>query len=335
MPKTMDDWYTTLTTFKNDFGATAPFVLDATNHWHYSAFAEAYGAAYDYIQKDGKVVFGPIEPGFKDFLTEMNKWYEEGLLDPNYLTSDKKARDAAVTTGQAGALWGAVGGGIGKYMEAAQATDPDFELVGAPSPTLDGTSTPMSGYKADYAGLSGMAITSNCKNVELAVKFLDYGYSEEGNMLYNFGTEGVSYEMQDGKPVYTSLITNNPDGLTMAQAMSYYIGASHMGGGFVQDLDYYNQYLARQQQRDAVKTWSETDAANTLIPPIALTAEESAECGSIDTDIWTLVDENVAAFIAGERSIDEFDDFVEEVKSLDVDRAIEIKQAALDRYNAK
>jgi len=43
----------------------------------------------------------------------------------------------------------------------------------------------------------------------------------------------------------------------------------------------------------------------------------------------------VAAFIAGERSIDEFDDFVEEVKSLDVDRAIEIKQAALDRYNAK
>lgn len=265
----------------------------------------------------------------------MNKWYEEGLLDPNYLTSDKKARDAAVTTGQAGALWGAVGGGIGKYMEAAQATDPDFELVGAPSPTLDGTSTPMSGYKADYAGLSGMAITSNCKNVELAVKFLDYGYSEEGNMLYNFGTEGVSYEMQDGKPVYTSLITNNPDGLTMAQAMSYYIGASHMGGGFVQDLDYYNQYLARQQQRDAVKTWSETDAANTLIPPIALTAEESAECGSIDTDIWTLVDENVAAFIAGERSIDEFDDFVEEVKSLDVDRAIEIKQAALDRYNAK
>ena len=335
VPKTMDDWYTTLTTFKNDFGATAPFVLDATNHWHYSAFAEAYGAAYDYIQKDGKVVFGPIEPGFKDFLTEMKKWYEEGLLDPNYLTSDKKARDAAVTTGQAGALWGAVGGGIGKYMEAAQATDPDFELVGAPSPTLDGTSTPMSGYKADYAGLSGMAITSNCKNVELAVKFLDYGYSEEGNMLYNFGTEGVSYEMQDGKPVYTSLITNNPDGLTMAQAMSYYIGASHMGGGFVQDLDYYNQYLARQQQRDAVKTWSETDAANTLIPPIALTAEESAECGSIDTDIWTLVDENVAAFIAGERSIDEFDDFVEEVKSLDVDRAIEIKQAALDRYNAK
>ena len=41
----------------------------------------------------------------------------------------------------------------------------------------------------------------------------------------------------------------------------------------------------------------------------------------------------MAAFIAGERSIDEFDDFVEEVKSLDVDRAIEIKQAALDRYN--
>ena len=335
VPETMEDWYQVLTVFKHDFGAVAPFVLDAKNRFHYSNFAQAYGTTYDYFQKDGNIVFGPIEPGFKDFLAEMNQWYDEGLIDPNYLTSDQKARDAAMTTGQAGAIWFAVGGGIGKYMEAVTPNDPAYELVGAPSPVLTRGDTPMMGYKSAYASISGAAISSNCKNVELAVRFMDYGYSEAGHMLFNFGIEGESYEMTDGKPVYKEVITKNPQGLTISQAMSYYLGASHMASGFVQDIDYYNQYLSRQQQREAVATWSKTEASKYLLPLISPTAEEASELGSLETDIWTLVDENVAYFITGERDISEFDDFVAEVKSMDIDKAIEIKQATLDRYNSK
>lgn len=335
VPVTIEDWYNALTVFRDDFGATAPIVLDGTNYWNYQNFASAYSTYYGYYQRDGQVVFGPVEDSFKDFLTEMNKWYEEGLIDPNFLTTDSKAIDAAMTTGQAGARWGAVGGGLGKYMEAMEPTDPEYELVGAPTPVLNEGDTPMIGFKNDYAAITGMAITTNCENIELALRFLDYGYSEEGNMLYNFGIEGVSYELVDGEPVYTELITKNPDGLTMSQAMSYYIGASHMGGGFVQDLRYYNQYLARPQQREAVVTWAQTEAADYLLPPLTYTAEENSELGSLNTDINTLVDENVAAFITGTRSLDEFDDFVEEVKDMDLERAIEIEQAALERFNDK
>lgn len=167
------------------------------------------------------------------------------------------------------------------------------------------------------------------------MKFLDYGYSEAGDKLFNYGTEGVSYEMVDGKPVYTELITKNPDGLTMSQAMSYYIGSSHMGGGFVQELDYYNQYLQRPQQREAVATWADTDAKEHLIPPLTLSAEDSSEAAEIDTEIWTLVDESVAGIITGTLPLDTWDDVVEEVKSMDLDRSLEIKQAALDKYNSK
>lgn len=335
VPETMDEWYQALTVFKNDFGAAAPFVMDAKNRWHYSNFAQAYGTNYEYFQKDKTVTFGPIEPGFKDFLAEMNKWYTEGLIDPNYLTADQKARDAAMTTGRAGALWYAVGGGIGKYMEAVTPTDPNYELVGAPSPTLKKGDTPIIGFKNNNAAMNGMAISSNCKNVELAVKFMDFGYGEKGHELFNFGIEGESYTMVDGKPVYADVIMKNPDGLTVSQAMSYYIGSSHMNAGFVQDLDYYNQYLARPQQREAVTVWSKTEAADYLLPPLSHTTEETATLSQLETDIWTLVDENVAYFITGERPLEEFDTFVEEVKSLDVDTVIAVKQAALDRYNAK
>lgn len=299
-------------------------------------FASAYGTMYDFFQKDGKVVYGPTEPGFKDILTEMSKWYEEGLIDPNYLTADKNARDAAISSGQAGAVWTAVGGGIGKFMEAMEAENPKFELVGVPTPVLNKGDRPMVGFKADNASYNGgLTITTNCRNVELAMKFLDYGYSEEGDKLFNYGTEGISYEMVDGKPVYTELITKNPDGLTMSQAMSYYIGSSHMGGGFVQELDYYNQYLQRPQQREAVATWADTDAKKHLLPPLTLSAEDSAEAAEIDTEIWTLVDETVAGIITGTIPVDTWDDVVEEVKAMELDRSLEIKQAALDKYNSK
>lgn len=59
--------------------------------------------------------------------------------------------------------------------------------------------TPLIGHKQLPARGTGAAITSKCKNVEIAVRYLDYGFSEKGHMTYNFGCEGVSYEMKDGQ----------------------------------------------------------------------------------------------------------------------------------------
>lgn len=337
IPVTMDDWYEALTAFKEKNGATAPLLIEATNHWHYRNFASAYGADYEFFLNDeGKVDFGPIQPGFKDFLTEMNKWYEEGLIDQNYLTADKNARDAAFSSGKAGAVWGAVGGGLGKFVQAARdAGDNTYDLAGAPTPVLKAGDRPMLGFKADAANNNGLSITTNCKNVELALKFLDYGYSEEGDLLYNYGIEGKSYEMVDGVPTFTDLIQNNPDGLTASQAMSYWIGSSHMNGGFVQELGYYTQYLSLPQQQAAIKTWADNDGAKHLLPPFTMSAEESKTAGAIDTEIWTFVDESVAGFITGSKSLDEFDDFVATIYDIGVEESIACKQAALDRYNAK
>ena len=36
-----------------------------------------------------------------------------------------------------------------------------------------------------------------CKNVELAARYLVYGFTEEGHNVYNFGVEGESYNWVD------------------------------------------------------------------------------------------------------------------------------------------
>jgi putative aldouronate transport system substrate-binding protein len=52
-------------------------------------------------------------------------------------------------------------------------------------------------------------------------------------------------------------------------------------------------------------------------------------------DIQTFVSESVLAFINGTKSFDEYDAFIQQVKDMGVEEAVQIKQAALDRYNAR
>ena len=72
-----------------------------------------------------------------------------------------------------------------------------------------------------------------------------------------------------------------------------------------------------------------------FMPLITPTAEESADLARIMTDIETYRTEMTYKFITGQESLDNFDAFVEQIKSQGIDDAIEIQQAALDRYNAR
>ena len=47
------------------------------------------------------------------------------------------------------------------------------------------------------------------------------------------------------------------------------------------------------------------------------------------------MDENVAKFINGTRSVDEFDDFVADIEGMGLANIIEVYQAALERYNQR
>ncbi|MFQ7004508.1 MAG: hypothetical protein ACLRRT_13080 [Ruthenibacterium lactatiformans] len=54
---------------------------------------------------------------------------------------------------------------------------------------------------------------------EATMRWLDYFYSEEGTVLCRLGIEGEGYEVVDGKYQLLDNIKNNPDGLTLDQAL--------------------------------------------------------------------------------------------------------------------
>lgn len=336
IPVTIDDWYNMLKAFKEKKSAEAPL----SPYWSYKyvfswgAFAGAYGAVKGFYIDNDTVKYGSIEPGYKDFLATMHKWYDEKLLDNNFAALTTDQASANMLNGKSGATFASGGSGLTNWMNAMKDKDPKFSLVGVPYPVLNKGDKPQFSQSGSRVSGQGASITTACKNVDAAAKFLDYGYTDEGHLLTNFGIEGVSYKMDNGKPRYTDEVLNNPSKLSAAQALSKYAVAYSGGQPFVSDPDFIVQLMPKAQS-EAVATWAATDAAKHVLPPINVSASEQDEYAKIMNDVTTYEEEMLLKFILGTEPLSNFDKYVEQMKKIGIDKAISMQQSALDKYNKR
>jgi putative aldouronate transport system substrate-binding protein len=331
-PTTVEEWEKVLRAFKEKKGAEAPLTIDARTGLPADFICGAFGVNTGYFMSNGKVKYGPLEPGYKEYIEKMHQWYKEGLLDKNFATIDGKAVQANMLNGKSGATLGYNGGSLGTWMKAMEGKP--FDLGAAPFPTKNKGETPVFTQKDWKVPGTGVAISAKSKNVELAARLLDYGYSKEGELLYNFGKEGVSYKMEGTYPKFTTEVTNNPNKLSIGQAIAKYARSAYQGP-FVQRKEYIEQYLTLPQQQAAIKTWSKNDAYKTMVPPITPTPEESSKLSKIDSDISTYVSEMQIKFVMGSEPLSNYDKFVDQIKKLNVEEAIKIRDAAVERYNKR
>jgi putative aldouronate transport system substrate-binding protein len=337
VPETIDEWYITLKAFKEKKNASAPLSFEYSSVFHdWILFPYAYKADRNfYLGDDGKVHYGAIEPGYRDWLTTFAQWYREGLVDPDIVTQQFQQVSAKVTGNQTGATARSLGGGLGTWTNSARATNPRFKLVGAPVPVLRKGDKPFKiNIDNPYGNNNSGAISTSCKNVEIAARLLDWGFSEAGGLFYNFGIEGESYTMVNGYPKYTDAVLNNPKGWSFAQSLAAYV-RSVDSGPFVQDARYFEQYMALPEQQEAIKVWAGWEGQKRKIPPITPSTEESREFAQIMNEINTYRNEMNTKFLLGTESLSSWDSYVSTIKRMGIDRAIAIQSAALARYNAR
>ncbi len=295
-----------------------------------------FGATGGMYIDNGTVKYGPMQESYKTALTVLNRWLEDGLLDSNYINVDSKIFNASVLNDRAGVMVASGGGNMGTWLDNAEQTGKKLELEALEDFKDENGKYYYHQFLSKYPKQSSCAITTSCKNPQLAARFLDFAYSDEGHMLYNFGTEGVSYEMENDTPVYTDLIKKNADGLSMPEAMSRYIRASG-AGPFVQDKRYIEGYYFRDAQRAALEKWTASydDVKDKNLPPFSYTSDESKTYSDVMVEIDKYISQMRAEFIFGTTDISEYGTFVNKIKSLNIDKALEINNAALKRYNAR
>lgn len=332
---TPEEFHDMLSRFKKELNVEIPMTITADNLkelLEYGVITSPFDlVTRDVYQVDGKVHIGYAEPQYRDVLAYLNQLYAEGLLDPNFSTTDKATVTANMLSGTSGVSAGALGGGIGTWLQTNRDVE-DYSLAGLHNLVKnDGEKSMYGFYKTDVIGKTAV-ITTSCKNRELAAQFLNYGYTDAGHMTYVFGIEGESYTMENGEPVYTDYIMKNPDGLTVKKAMSEYT-LSWDNGPFVQDIRQKEQTgTSFPAQLDAWEIWDDTTVADYFLPKIAIAQEDLAEYSSLKSDIATYVNEMTIKFVRGTESLDNFDAYLANLESMGVNRLIEIIQAATDEY---
>lgn len=343
VPVTVDDYHDVLKAFQEKKGATSPYGLAADGVTTPGDMQNAYGIIVPstndmngFYQVDGQVHFGPIEEGFRKMLTTLNQWYSEGLIDTNFVSDTMSATSGEVDSSKIASgtvgIWRGYATNLSNYEDNI---GQGARVEGIPRMREKKDDILHFGLDVDNAAANmSVSVSTACEDVELVVRFFNYFFTEEGSLLANYGTEDFTFTYNDrGDPVYTEVITNNPQGMTMDVALALYTGGT-TGGPYEIDNSK-NYYSYTEQQMNAGDTWKEgSDGAYQLPTTYSalLNAEEQKEMNALYNDIITTYYENVLQFVTGQRALSEFDDFTAHLKDMGIERCIEIEQEALDRY---
>lgn len=335
VPTTVEGWYELLTAAKEKYGV-APYTITWADLLNKSFVAYAYGVGDgDYrIDNNGKVVYNRTSPEYKAYLETMAKWYAEGLLDPDVASIATADVRAKIINGEAFMS----GGWLTSAVQPVEQASDEWEIVPVGTPAVNEGGVATDTYVSWLLGGVGVAISPDCEDVELAARYIDYWYSEEGQMLVNFGLEGESYTMVDGVPTFTDEVLYGYDeGWTQSQSVARYCAIVSAYYPTLKHEAYYPQLLAEQSIKDAVTVWANVEGGGYKhkMPIVSYTSDESAEISRYNTNLKTTADEWALNFILGTVSLDQWDTYVEELKALGYEEAVAITQAAVDRYNAR
>ncbi|MDD4140397.1 MAG: extracellular solute-binding protein [Eubacteriales bacterium] len=332
-PTTIDEFTAMLRAFKDQLEIETPLMSFSGNFPRMlsdgnltAAFGLPNSIGY---QVDGVYHFGAYEPAYKEALAYLNMLYDEGLMDKNFAVTDEPTAQSSVMEGKTGAIYAAAS----RILNMTSAVnDGVFKLTGLPPFTKNKGEVAICGMTDPVMVSTASWLTEDCENVPAACAFLNYLYTEPGNLLYNFGIEGESFEYVDGKPKFTELMTKNPDGYSLDPMIRKY-GILNFSG--VQDLGMSAQRFPLQEQIDAYAAWSSHTADKYMIINNAILAEYMNEEATLWTDIDTYINEMRARFISGQEPLENFDQYITTLKNMGMDRLIEIRQLSLDKALGK
>ncbi|WP_075618260.1 extracellular solute-binding protein [Paenisporosarcina indica] len=264
-------------------------------------FKMAFGLNQTWLEEDGKYINSKISEQEKAKLTFYNELYEEGLLDPQYLTKQWDTKEEAFYDGDSGVIVGTNGKIIDIYNgKMKQVNGAEAEVVVLPPAKGE-----FQGFNAtDITKESrGVAISSQSKHKDTVFEILDYLASPEGQLFDRLGFEGEHYNVTDA--------------------------------GYELTEKYYNEWYSRFWEPEAFETEKPL-----VTPLLSVPAQESRDLAneyySADNNFiipeefvskWDAM-ENIykdfsADVITGKRPVSDFDKYVEEWKKAGGDEITE------------
>lgn len=336
IPETYDELHDVLKAFKDQKGADAALALNYAATGINNGLVQGYGInglvadaamSEPYYQVDDTVMYGPIQPEFKEYLTMVHDWYAEGLIWQDFMSYPdfQNPPSDIILADRCGVFYGEVTF-IATLKNASN--DPNFELVAMPDLVKNPGDTIPFKEEREYAASTPWSISSQCECPELLMQWCNYMYTDEGTLLCNYGIEGESFTFNENNvPVFTDLVLNNPDMSTTVALFMYCMDR----GPFYRD-ETREQSGYTQAQREASGIWTSNLSVGRGIGSTMLNTEESDKVNQFYGDIKTYIEQSVLEFVIGNRDLGEFDAYVQHIEDMGIDEVTACYQDAYQRY---
>lgn len=316
-PATWEELHKVLAELKKLYPSSFPFTFRGGTGAIEYQMSPAFGMYRDVYPdpKTGEIKFGPTQPNYKRLLEYLHAFNRDKLINPDFLSITTQQWEEMMVTGKAFMTVDYIGR-IQSLTEAMKEAGAHLKFMAPPAGPGGAALNPNSDYM-----LGGFTVYKNAKNLNAALHYIDFLYSEEGSKLTSWGIEGESYKVVDGKKVLTSG-TNSLDirsntGQAAFGTYGWFDSAATMSlipERFKADFELAPKY-----------------AYYKIIEKPSFTGAEEEVMSTRYTQIQKLKDTNVAKFILGERPLSEWDAYVAEIEKLGLKQVLDIYKTGWDR----
>ena len=334
--RTVDQYEDYLTAAKNKYGMAAPLYLPGDFMLDGDTLANTYGVALKvdaitgdlpWLVEDGEVKFGYLEDGFTEYVTLLHDWYEKGLIDSDTASHPTEYRDEDLINLVANKQVAVFHRGDGLVDMLSGISGEQVMPIYFPTVNADDT-LHIGGGVDTVSGESGTVITTGCDDLELAMQFMNYCYTEDWVLPSNYGVEGETYDMVDGKPEFQEW-TYSTEGRTFSSVLMDYT--------FLAMVDANVETPGRSEAALSCEdTWNDNiDNQNDYPVGAAMTIDEGDQYNRHAGDLVTLVKQYTAKFITGDEPLSNIPEFQQKLRDTGVQDCIDAKQSAYDRYMSR
>ena len=318
-PTTYDELYTVSKKLKEHYPDSHPIAV-FNNLTPLVNMAPGFNTSstyyYDYDQKEWR--YGPIEDNYKTLITYMNKFYKEGLVAPDFMAHKRKQFNDMLLQNKSFISSDYIG--IMDELPLVlgdKASEFSMDFMIPPVGTPDGKP-----YNI-FSGLlgDGLTVADNSKNKEVALKYIDFLFSPEGIEVATWGKEGETFTNENGVKKFKDEYKGFGDLRTKT-------GIATMGAHAVLDMKAYDSMNSEKMQKAMAKIGDHETKAQ---PRLAYTREENEVISMVGETVKKYQEEQVSKFILGQKSLDEWDAYVAEMKKLGVDKVLDVHRKAHER----
>ena len=334
MPTTTEELEDVLTAFKEKIPNSIPmsFRINGGNEdLGFILGAFGYGDNPDHVMVDenNKVIYSVTDEGYKEGIIWLHSLQEKGLIDPEAFTQDWATLVAKGKEDRYGLYFGWDNLGVPGTAESY-----------VPLPALKGPSgqanAPRQSGTADGGFEPGRAvITSSCKNLELAAKWIDIMYEPLQSIQNNWGTYG-----EEGKDNIFELkedgtLSHMP--LDSLSVSPWEARCAQMVGGPLAILDsYYGKYTTCPpdaiERMEYVKSYVPDMRYDMVYPNVFMTQEDSEKLAQYETAIKQYAEQKKAEWILNGGIEKEWDSYLQKLDQLGLQEYLTIKQNYLDAF---